>query len=331
MKILVKNIRPNPFRKIKSYPINRENVEGLKIKIKKTSFWDNLMARPHPKKEGIYQIAYGHHRLAALRELKIKEIDIPIRNLDNNTMIIMMADENLKQDTSLAIMNETVYAVKDYLDKELAKYKTWEDIKKSKSHLINLLDVKRPQEYAPLKKNGVGQTTILKFLNGGKKKGVWKQYMIQDALKIKEEDVKEIVDKKAVEVFDKHYTAKQFRKAVKDYHVPKAKQKDLAKKIKKEKIGGREIPKAVRKSIKKKPVNDPALDKLEKTFDAIDKYADTLRHKISGFRMQMEDLNVTQINGAKAFITLTSLMQLRKEIDDLLNINQTQQIEGNVK
>ena len=327
MKILVKNIRPNPFRKIKSYPINRENVEGLKIKIKKTSFWDNLMARPHPKKEGIYQIAYGHHRLAALRELKIKEIDIPIRNLDNNTMIIMMADENLKQDTSLAIMNETVYAVKDYLDKELAKVNEL----KYADKFIKVLFKGVKGDFKKCKENGVGRIPILKFLNGGKKKGVWKQYMIQDALKIKEEDVKEIVDKKAVEVFDKHYTAKQFRKAVKDYHVPKAKQKDLAKKIKKEKIGGREIPKAVRKSIKKKPVNDPALDKLEKTFDAIDKYADTLRHKISGFRMQMEDLNVTQINGAKAFITLTSLMQLRKEIDDLLNINQTQQIEGNVK
>lgn len=72
---------------------------------------------------------------------------------------------------------------------------------------------------------------------------------------------------------------------------------------------------------------DPVLRKLEKTFDDIDKHATTLRNKILSFRMQIEDLNITQVQGAKAFITLTSILQLRKEIDNFLNVKQTKQIK----
>ena len=43
-----------------------------------------------------------------------------------------------------------------------AKYKTWEEAKKS--HLINLLDGSRQEDFERLKSKGVGQTTILKFL-----------------------------------------------------------------------------------------------------------------------------------------------------------------------
>ena len=122
-----------------------------------------------------------------------------------------------------------------------------------------------------------------------------------------------------------------FNKAVEDYHIPKSKQRELAEKIKKHKVEAREIPRVVRKAAKKKPVKDPALVRLMKTFDDMDKYATTLKHKIIGFRMQVEDLDITQITGAKSFITLTSLLELRKEIDDLLNIKQTKQIEGRTK
>ena len=331
MKITVKDIRPNPFRKMKSYPISREKVEDLKFKIQKTFLWSGIEARPHPTKEGLYQIAFGHHRLIAIRELKIKEVDISVHDINNNDMIIMMADENLNQDPSIAVMNETVYAVQDYIKGELKKYKTLKEAKEKINDLINLLGRDWREEDFKKRNEDLGQTTILRFLNGGKKDGNWKQTMIGDALALKQEDKDGDVDKEAVEQLEKPYQARQFRKAVKDYHIPKEEQKKLAKKIKKHKTGGREIPKVVRKSAKKKPVVDPALVRLEKTFDAIDQYATALKTKIVGFRMQMKDLNVTQIKGAKAFIILTSLLQLRKEIDDLLNIKQTKQIKGKIK
>ena len=76
----------------------------------------------------------------------------------------------MNQDSSLAILNETVYAVKDYLDGEFKKYKTLKEAQEQKSYLINLLDRNLSEgKFQDLKKNGVGQTTILKFLNTQKR------------------------------------------------------------------------------------------------------------------------------------------------------------------
>lgn len=86
-------------------------------------------------------------------------------------MVRIMATENQ------AILIETVQAVKNYLDAELAKYESWEEAKKS--HLMNLLDGSRQEDFERLKTKGVGQTTILKFLGKG-----WKQWKIQHALEV---------------------------------------------------------------------------------------------------------------------------------------------------
>lgn len=60
----------------------------------------------------------------------------------------------------------------EMLDKELAKYESWEEFKKHNFNLINLLDLKSKKtadrNYQILKSKGVGQTTILKFLGEGK-------------------------------------------------------------------------------------------------------------------------------------------------------------------
>lgn len=76
--------------------------------------------------------------------------------------------------TSPAIINETVLAVKEFLDAELVKYENWEDVSSS---LIKLLSLDGRHKFEDIKAKGVGQTTILKFL--GKP---WKQWMIQGAV-----------------------------------------------------------------------------------------------------------------------------------------------------
>jgi len=45
MKIQVNKIKPNPYRRMESYPIDKEKVESLKTSIKETSFWDNILVR----------------------------------------------------------------------------------------------------------------------------------------------------------------------------------------------------------------------------------------------------------------------------------------------
>lgn len=94
MKVKLKNIIPNPFRMFDEYVPKRETVELLKESISSTFFWENVIGR---KVNGKIEIAYGHHRLVALRELYPKgekEFDIPTHHLSDVDMIQIMAAEN---------------------------------------------------------------------------------------------------------------------------------------------------------------------------------------------------------------------------------------------
>jgi len=173
MNVKVDQIKSNPYRKIEKYPISRDKVEALKNSISETSFWDNILAR---KSNGGVEIAYGHHRLIALKELGIEEVDIPVRDLSDAHMIKIMANENMDDwKTATSVVNETIWTTKEFIEKEVAKYETWEEAEKVNT-FINLFENKA--QFGQAKgKQGIGQTTILKFLGGN-----WKQWMIQEAL-----------------------------------------------------------------------------------------------------------------------------------------------------
>jgi hypothetical protein len=87
-----------------------------------------------------------------------------------------MATENREQyDENQAILIETVQAVRDFLNKELAKNE-YED---SNEFIRVLFDSEHAYNQAKRKDGGVGQTTILKFLGAG-----WKQWKIKHALEV---------------------------------------------------------------------------------------------------------------------------------------------------
>ena len=117
MKVALKNIHPNPWRYInKGYPIDKAKVEKLRSSIQRTGFWDNLVGRK--SKDGFIEIAYGHHRIEALRRefTPDHEIDVIVRDLDDVTMLKIMAAENDAMDVmSPAVINETVRAALDFL------------------------------------------------------------------------------------------------------------------------------------------------------------------------------------------------------------------------
>lgn len=115
MKIQIKDLKPNPFRDMENYPINEEKVKSLTNSINQTGFWDNILAR---KNNGNIEIAYGHHRLVVLKKLfKPNDyVDIPVKELDDPTMIRIMANENDENwGTKPEIINETVRVVMKYL------------------------------------------------------------------------------------------------------------------------------------------------------------------------------------------------------------------------
>ena len=258
MKVAVKDIKPNPYRNMKHYPINQNKIEALKNSIQKTGFWDNIVAR---KVDKWYEIAYGHHRMQAVRELKIEYIDIPIRELDDSTMLLMMADENMNEwQSDPSIIIETVKAVKTYLESELAKYGDWEELTAfniKSSHVV--FNFKDSRSFTMTKEQGVGAPIILSFLNGGKDKGNWSQSQISEALIIINGEKNENIDseailelsnfkvKKEIETVDKNGGVKKKEKEegyntisyaskaaklFRDNEIPKEKQKALASKIK---------------------------------------------------------------------------------------------------
>lgn len=104
-------VKPNPFRHMDRYPIRREKVEALKQSLRRTGFWENIVAR---EVKGEAEIAYGHHRLVALQEELGPKAKVPlvIKDLDDEAMLQMMARENMDDwSTSATVEQETVRAV----------------------------------------------------------------------------------------------------------------------------------------------------------------------------------------------------------------------------
>jgi hypothetical protein len=95
--IAIEELRPNPFRRLDEYPIIREKVDALKRSIETTGFWGTIVARPAD--DGHVEIAFGHHRLIALRESfgPKHEVQIIVRDLSNEDMLRMIAHENMEE------------------------------------------------------------------------------------------------------------------------------------------------------------------------------------------------------------------------------------------
>lgn len=108
----IRDIRPNPFRRLDRYPLRPEKVEALRESLRSTGFWDNIVARLTA--DGRAEIAYGHHRLQALQfeYTPDQQVGVIVRDLSDEQMLQIMARENMEEwSTSAAVEIETVEAV----------------------------------------------------------------------------------------------------------------------------------------------------------------------------------------------------------------------------
>ncbi|HUU86126.1 MAG TPA: ParB N-terminal domain-containing protein [Candidatus Glassbacteria bacterium] len=325
MKIKVADLVANPYRHMKRYPLDLEKVKRLKVSINETSFWDNILARPHPDKKGKHQIAYGHHRLIALRELRIVEVDIPTRALSDVVMVQIMANENLEWNTSPIVINQTVLTTKEFLDKELVKHNTLEEWReKAPIEITGLFDncvnkktgkqISAKQIWGGIKTSnvGVGRDTISKFLGDN-----WKEWIIQQALETIRDDKAGLVDRKAVEEMPTMEQARVFKRAVKNYNIPKADQKKIAKKITKDGIGKRDIPKTIQRIANpKKKINDD-FQQAEQLIEDIKDNARKLLGNIHELKNLLKKLDVKEIKGLKVFEAKQAVEDLKKSFSEL--------------
>ena len=120
----LRDIKPNPFRHMERYPISRQKIEELLSSFRQTGFWDNLVGR---SRNGSLEIAYGHHRLTALKEEYGPDfkVNLILRDLDDEAMLKIMAAENMETwGTFASVEHETVRAVVEAYAKDFIKLKS---------------------------------------------------------------------------------------------------------------------------------------------------------------------------------------------------------------
>lgn len=187
--VKLSEIMDNPHRNPESYVYDEAKIAALMESIGDTSFWENLLARK--TKDGIIQLAYGHHRLQALKKLvtegmvEYETIKLNIRpdtQLTNERMLKIFAQEN-KDDWGENPQNlcMTVLQLQAHLEGLVRASKDKDQFLK-KIGDVGALRVD-DRSFTRMKNNGVGASIIAQFLGD-----TWSRQTIQDALQVLEKD-----------------------------------------------------------------------------------------------------------------------------------------------
>ena len=96
MRIKLADIKPNPFRDFNLYPIDKEQVVRLQESMEKLGFFSGVTARRNPDGTG-FELAAGHHRLAAAKRAKLDVIEGVVDNYSDDEMVAIMTAENMTQ------------------------------------------------------------------------------------------------------------------------------------------------------------------------------------------------------------------------------------------
>lgn len=108
----LKDIEPNPWQPRAVY--KKEDLQGLAESIRQLGVIQPIVVRPHPKKDGKFQVACGGRRKLASEIADRDEIPTMVRDLDDKGMEIYAIAENVHR------------AQMEDADKEAAYYRLWE-------------------------------------------------------------------------------------------------------------------------------------------------------------------------------------------------------------
>jgi len=254
MKVQIKDLEPNPYRDMNNYPMDENKVKSLIESIQQTGFWDNILSR---KQNGKFQIAYGHHRLAAIREIfkPTDEVDIPVKELDDATMIKIMANENMEAWTALPrVIDETVRVTKQFLEGHP------EEVKK----------------LGQVKSGSMGADFISRFLG-------WKESRVGYSLERLKMITDDKIDREAIDSLPTERAARNFVTSVKEFDIPKERQKSVVEKYKETGSGERAMRNAVIEEViipKKKKESIDTSRTIENEIRSVDSLASDLQDKL---------------------------------------------------
>ena len=109
-------IKPVPLSELKPFEqqpfkvLLDDSMKELVESIKESGVLSPVIARPH--KEGGYEILSGHRRVKACELAGITEIPVVIKNLDDDTAVILLVDSNLQREHILPSEKAYAYQLK---------------------------------------------------------------------------------------------------------------------------------------------------------------------------------------------------------------------------
>lgn len=90
--------------------VSREDQQALVAQIREHGQQVPILVRPHPTADGRYQVAYGHRRLAAIREIG-GTVRAVVRALSDDQLVISQGQENNAR-TDLSFIERSFFAAK---------------------------------------------------------------------------------------------------------------------------------------------------------------------------------------------------------------------------
>ena len=109
-------IVPMDIRELKPYAeqpfkvLLDNSMDELCESIAQNGVLSPIIARPHP--EGGYEILSGHRRVKACELLRIEEVPVVVKNLDDDTAAILLVDSNLQRENILPSEKAFAYKLK---------------------------------------------------------------------------------------------------------------------------------------------------------------------------------------------------------------------------
>ncbi len=95
-KIPLERIQPNPFQPRKEFP--PEELEELARSIKDNGLLQPLVVRPAPGQNQAWQLVAGERRLRAVTQLGWTEVPAWVREVDDQTLLVLALVENLQRE-----------------------------------------------------------------------------------------------------------------------------------------------------------------------------------------------------------------------------------------
>ena len=136
VQIPIERIAPNPDQPRRTFVA--ESLEELAISVRRKGIIQPLILRPHPAKDGHYQIVAGERRWRAAQMAQLHEVPALIRDLDDTEVLEVAIVENIQR-ADLNPVDEAA-GYRQLMDRfGHTQEQMAEALGKSRSHIANIL------------------------------------------------------------------------------------------------------------------------------------------------------------------------------------------------